>query len=180
MANAVKKPTQSTKAPVVADVQAAPAVVTAAPVAAKVEAKAETNAMTEAFKPFADMQEKMRLGTEQSLSQFRNQYEAFKGKAETATDKLEASMQAAQAGTREFNAKVFDLFRAQANAGLNHVQALFAAKDVAEAVKLQQGFVSSQMEDLKTQSQALADLAKKVTTQVVEPVKDSMVVSFKR
>lgn len=187
MANPVKKPTQTAKASVAAPATpatpvAAPVIEKAAPVVARVEAKAkaETNLVAEAFKPFADMQEKLRMGTEQGLNQFRSQYDAFKGKAETATNKLEASMQAAQAGTREFNAKVFDLFRAQANASLNHVQALFAVKDVAEAVKLQQSFVSAQMEDLKVQSQALADLAKKVTTEMVEPVKDSMVVSFKR
>ncbi len=46
----------------------------------------------------------------------------MKGTAEAATDKLEESMTAAQAGTREFNSKVFELFRAQTTAGFDHLQ----------------------------------------------------------
>ena len=82
--------------------------------------------------------------------------------------------------TREFNMKVLDLFRAQTNAGFAHMQSLFAVKTVADAVKLQQDFAKTQVEALQAQSKEFAESAKKVATDVVEPVKGSMVLPFKR
>jgi len=141
----------------------------------------KTEAVTaDLMKPLADVQEKLRLGTEKGIEQFRSHYATMKGNAEAATDKLEASVAAAHAGTREFNMKVLDLFRAQTNASFAHLQALFGAKTVSDALKLQQDFVKTQVETLQTNSKDLAELAKKVATDVVEPVKDSFVVPFKR
>lgn len=131
-------------------------------------------------KPFADMQEKVRANAEKGIEQLRSHYATLKGNAEAATDKLEESVTAAHAGTREFNMKVLDLFRTQTNAGFEHMQSLFGAKTVADAVKLQQDFAKSQVETLQAHSKHLAEIAKKVATDLVEPVKASMVMSFKR
>ena len=186
-APAPKMPVAAAPAPTVAaPAAAAPALAPAivAPVAAEAAPVVATSVaapvLGEVMKPFTDMQEKVRLNTEQGLDQFRTQYASLKGKAESASDKLEVSIQAAQAGSREFNAKMFDLFRAQTNVGFTHFQALFAAKTVADAMKLQQDFVKSQMDSLQAQSQSFAELATKVANDVVEPVKASMVVSFTR
>ncbi|WP_284178212.1 phasin family protein [Rhabdaerophilum sp. SD176] len=132
------------------------------------------------IKPFADMQENFRAQAEKTIEQMRTQYTTLKGNAEVATGKLEESMTAAQAGTREFNAKVFELFRAQTTAGFDHLQALFGAKTLADAVKLQQDFAKVQVEAIQTSTKSLAELAKKVATDVVEPVKASIVLPFKR
>lgn len=132
------------------------------------------------IKPFADMQETFRAQAEKAIEQIRTQYTTMKGSAEAATDKLEESMTAAQAGTREFNSKVFELVRAQTTAGFDHLQALFNAKTLADAVKLQQDFAKGQVEAIQANTKSLAELAKKVATDVVEPVKASMVLPFKR
>lgn len=132
------------------------------------------------IKPFADMQEKVRANAEKGIEQLRSHYATLKGNAEAATDKLEESVTAAHAGTREFNMKVLDLFRTQTNAGFEHMQSLFGAKTVADAVKLQQDFAKSQVETLQTHSKHLAEIAKKVATDLAEPVKASMVMPFKR
>lgn len=142
--------------------------------------EAVTAATGDLLKPFADMQEKVRANAEQGIEQLRSHYATLKGNAETATDKLEASVAAVHAGTREFNMKVLELFRTQTNVGFEHLQALFGAKSVGDAVKLQQDFAKSQVEKLQAHSQGLAELAKKVATDVVEPVKESMVLPFKR
>jgi phasin len=137
-------------------------------------------AAAELAKPFADMQEKVRANAEKGIEQLRSHYATLKGNAEAATDKLEESVTAAHAGTREFNMKVLDLFRTQTNAGFEHMQSLFGAKTVADAVKLQQDFAKSQVETLQAHSKHLAEIAKKVATDLVEPVKASMVMPFKR
>jgi phasin len=133
-----------------------------------------------AMKPLVEFQEKLRLGAEQSVEQMRTQYAAIKGNAETATDKLEESVAAVHAGTRALNGKVFDLFRSQTNAGFAHLQALFATKNVAEAVKLQQDFVKTQMEALQAQSKEFTELATKLANDCAEPIKGAIVVPFKR
>jgi len=165
-----------------------------APVAAKtIEATAEkvvnqvvsntqaaTAAVGDLMKPFSEMQEKVRANAEKGIEQLRTHYASLKGNAESATDKLEESVAAAHAGTKEFNRKVVDLFRAQTNAGFEHMQSLFSVKTVADALKLQQDFAKTQVEALQAQSKELADIAKKVATDIVEPVKATMVLPFKR
>lgn len=146
----------------------------------KANTEAAVAAAGDMLKPFADLQEKFRAQAEKTIEQVRTQYSSIKGNAEAATDKLEQSLTAAHAGTREFNAKVFELFRAQTTAGFEHMQALFAARTLADAVKLQQDFTKAQVDVMQSNSKALAELAKKVATDVVEPVKASMVLPFKR
>ncbi len=143
-------------------------------------AEAVTATTGDVLKPFADMQEKVRANAEKGIEQLRSQYATLKDTAETTTDKLEASVAAAHAGTREFNLKVLELFRAQTNTGFEHLRALFGAKSVGDAMKLQQDFVKTQAEALQAHSKGLAELAKKVVTNVVEPVKETMVLQFKR
>jgi phasin len=143
------------------------------PVAAMKEAAAE------AMKPFADIQEQVRAKAEKSLETIRTQYATMKTNAELATDKLEESIAAAHAGTREFNTKVFDLFRTNSNAAFDHMQKLFATKSVADAVKLQQDFAKTQFETAQVHSKELAEMAKKLAMDVVEPVKASVVLPFK-
>lgn len=135
---------------------------------------------SEFAKPFADMQEKVRAGTEKGIDQLRTQYAAMKTSAESATDNLELSLAAAHAGTREFNMKMLDLFRANTNAGFEHLQSLFAVKTLPEALKLQQDFAKTQIEALQANSKEVVELAKKVATDVAEPVKASIVLPFKR
>ncbi len=144
---------------------------------------AAANEMLKPFaemKPIVDMQEKFRAQAETTIEKMRTQYTSIKGSAEAATSKLEESMTAAQAGTREFNAKVFELFRMQTTAGFDHLQALFGVKNIAEAMKLQQDFAKGQVETIQANTKSLTELAKKVATDVVEPVKSSIVMPFKQ
>jgi phasin len=134
----------------------------------------------EVLKPLNDMQEQFRAGAEKGLEQFRTHYATIKGNAETATDKLEESIAAVQAGTKEFQAKVVDLFRAQADANFTHLRALFGAKSLPDAIKLQQDFAKAQVETIQSETRNLAELAQKVATDVAEPVKASLTASFSR
>lgn len=164
-----------------APVQAGPAALDVAAKSAEPKAAAATPVAPETLlKPLADFQETMRATTEKSLEQFRSQYASLKGTADTASDKLEESFQAAQAGSRAFNSKLFDLVRSQSDASLKHVQALFAAKTLNDALNLQKSFIETQVEALQAQSKDFAALAQKMASDVVEPVKDSVVVAFKR
>lgn len=132
------------------------------------------------MKPFALIQEQFRASAESSITQMRGQYSAMKDKAENATDKLEESLQAAQSGSKAFGMKMFDLFRIQTNAGLEHFQALFQTRTLADALALQQKFASAQIANLQAQSREFAELAQKVASEISEPVKSSIVVSLRR
>lgn len=145
-----------------------------------VSTKVATATATEFLKPFTDMQEKVRANAEKGLDQLRSHYATLKGNAESVTDKLEESVAAAHAGTRDFNMKVLEVFRAQTNAGFTHLQSLFAAKTIGDAVKLQQDFAKTQVESLQAHTKNLGEIAKKVATDVSEPVKATMVLPFKR
>jgi phasin len=136
--------------------------------------------MSDMLKPFNAVQEQVRANAEKGIEQIRAHYASLKGTAENATDALEESMAAAHAGSRTFNMKVLELFRLQTNAGFAHMQALFTARTVGDAVKLQQDFARTQVEMLQAHAKELSDIAKRVASDVVEPVKESMVLPFKR
>lgn len=161
-----------------------PAAVAAAPVAKVTAPVVETAAspvevVSEMMKPFAQMPEAFRANAEQGIEKARAQYAALKGNAEAFGEKLEESFTAAQSGARVFNGKVLDVFRAQVDAGFAHINALFQVASVSEAIKLQQDYAKAQTEALQAQSKDLADFAKQVGEQVVEPVKTSIVLPFK-
>lgn len=171
----VIKPVAAAAAP--APAVAAPVAPVAAAPAAEVASPVE--AVASLMKPFAQLPETLRANAEQNIEKARTQYAAFKGNAESMTEKFEESFTAAQSGARVFNGKVIDLFRAQVDAGFAHINALFNATTLSDAMKLQQDFAKAQVEALQAQSKDLADYAKQVTEQVVEPVKSSIVLPFK-
>lgn len=157
-----------------------PSAKTAAEISAPALEAALPAAATEFLKPFADMQENVRAGTEKNVEQLRTHYSALKDNAETATGKLEESLAAAHSGTREFNVAALEFVRAQANVGFAHLQALVAVKSIGEAVKLNQDFAKAQFETLHAHSKTVAELAKKVAGDVAEPVKAAMILPFKK
>lgn len=165
-------------APVAAVAVPAAAPVVAAPAAAAPVASPFENA-SEFLKPFTALPETFRANAEQGIETMRTQYAAFKGNAESMSEKLEESLAAAQTGARVFNGKVLDVFRAQVDAGFAHINAMFNVATLSEAMKLQQDFQKAQAEALKAQSQDLADYAKQVAEQVAEPVKSSITLPFK-
>ncbi len=131
------------------------------------------------FVQFRRLPEAFRANAEQGIEKARAQYAAIKGNAESFGEKLEESFTAAQTGARVFNGKVLDVFRAQMDAGFAHLNALFNVASVSEAIKLQQEYTKAQAEALQAQSKDLADFAKQVGEQVVEPVKSSITLPFK-
>lgn len=140
----------------------------------------EAAAVPAAFEPIADIQEKVRASAEKGVEQVKAQYEALKQAAEQATGKIEESFSAAQAGAKSFHLKALELTRANANATFDHVQAMFAAKSVADAVTLQGDFLKKQFEVYAAQAKELSELGQKVLGDAVEPVKAAVVVPFKK
>lgn len=194
MATAKKLPPKATPSAPAAKI-AAPneATFTAAPAATKVapatvkekSASLEASVFSPALnadilKPLNHINEQLRANVEKGIEQFRNQYASLKGNAETATDNLETSLAAAQAGTRAFQTKMLDVFRAQAEANFSHLTTLFSASSLSDAIKIQQDFAKSQVESIQTETRALAELAQKVVNDVSEPVKASLSASFAR
>ncbi len=179
---AVTAPTPAVTAPTPAVTVSTPAVTAPTPaVAAPTPATptpATPVAAVESLLPFGVLPEVLRANAEQGIESLRAQYAAFKGNAAACSGKIEESLTAARSGARVFNGKVLDVFRANIDAGFAHLNALFNVATLSEAIKLQQDFHKQQAETLQAQAQDLADYARQVAGQVVEPVRSSIALPF--
>mgnify|MGYP001193138072 CR=1 FL=1 len=133
--------------------------------------EAVETAVQAAMAPMTQMQEKVRETAEKGMEQARAQYEAVKDAAEKATGKLEESVNAVRTGAMSFNLKALELVRTNTNASFDHLQALFGAKTVQDAMTLQADFVKKQAEAAQAQIQDLAAIGQKLASDAAEPVK---------
>jgi len=137
-------------------------------------------AVQAALGPIHQIQDKVRETTEKGLEQVRAQYEAVKDAAEKATGKIEESVNAVKAGTFDFNMKALDLFRKNANATFDHIEALMGVKSAQDLFTLNSDFLKKQSEVFAGQAKELAALGQKVATDAAEPVKSAMATTFKK
>jgi phasin len=125
------------------------------------------NIASEAPAAFRDIAEK-------SLSQAKDNYEKIRSAAEQATGVLETTYATAAKGASDYNMKMLEAFRANANAAFDFAGQLFAAKTVSDLVELSTSHARKQFETLSAQTRELASLAQKVTTESVEPLKEGI------
>lgn len=176
------KPAVVAKPAIAAKPVVAPKAVEAAPKQApKAAAKAAQGfPVADVLKPVAALQENVRANTEKALTEFRGRYAEVKGFAETATTRLEDSMKAAQSGSREFGAALFEIVKAQTHANLDHAKTLAGAKTLPDLMKAQQQFVLSQFQSAQTRTKDVAELAGKIATNVTSPLRASFELMLRR
>ena len=137
-------------------------------------------AVQAALGPINSIQDKVRETTEKGMEQVRAQYEAVKEAAEKATGKIEESVNAVKACTLDFNIKALDLFRKNANATFDHVEALLGVKSPQDLFNLNSEFLKKQTEVFAGQAKELAALGQKVATEAAEPVKSAIEAQFNK
>lgn len=137
-------------------------------------------AVQAALGPINSIQDKVRETTEKGMEQVRAQYEAVKEAAEKATGKIEESVNAVKTGTIDFNMKALDLFRKNANATFDHVEALMGVKSAQDLFNLNSEFLKKQTEVFAGQAKELAALGQKVATEAAEPVKSALEAQFNK
>jgi phasin len=108
---------------------------------------------------------------EKSLAQAKQSYERVKAAAEEASELIETTCTTAVRGVSEYNLKLIDTMRANANAGFDFARDLWAVKSPSEAVELSSAHARRSFEQLSAQSKELASLAQKVSNDTVEPIK---------
>lgn len=115
--------------------------------------------------------EAVRALVEQGLVRSQESYEQAKGALEEAVEVLEKTLDEVGHGTVAMNRKVIDCARANLNSGLDLANDLASARNVAEVIELQVGFMRRQFESLTAQAEEIRALATKVASDSAEPLK---------
>ena len=117
---------------------------------------------------------------EKSVTQAKDNWEKMKAATEEASDLIEDSYATASKGAADYGLKVIEASRANTNSAFDFATQLFAVKSLAEAVELSTAHMRKQFETISAQSKELTALAQKVTTETVEPIKESVTSAFKK
>jgi len=131
-----------------------------------------TDQFSASITPF-EVPEQMRAFSEKGISQARDYYAKFKDAAETHSGTMEAVFTNASQGASEYTAKLMAFFKANTTSTLDFAQELFGVKTPAEATELWTSHSRKSFETFSAQAKELAELAQKVATEVVEPIKTS-------
>jgi phasin len=117
---------------------------------------------------------------EKGLAQAKESYEKVKAAAEEATDVLEDTYATAAKGAADYNLKVIEAARTNANALFDHARELIDAKSASEFVELSTAYARKQFEAVTAQTKELATLAQKVATDTAEPIKTGVSKAFQK
>lgn len=124
--------------------------------------------------PVREMQENVRRATEKTVEDTRAAYERARLVAEETTTSLEKSYAAAARGVVEFNTRVVDALRANADANFDFARSLFSCKSASEAISLNSEHARKQFEAMSFQARDLATLVQKVADETFEPIKATL------
>ena len=128
--------------------------------------------------PF-EVPEQVRAFAEKGVSQARDSYAKFKDAAEAHNSTVEAVFTSASKGAAEYSAKLMDIFKANTGATLDLAQSLVGVKSPTEAVELLTSHAKQQFETFTANARELTELAQKVATETVEPIKTGATKIFK-
>ncbi|MBS0531731.1 MAG: phasin [Proteobacteria bacterium] len=113
----------------------------------------------------------MRAFAEKGVSQARDNYAKFKEAAQSGNGTIEAVFGAASKGAHAYSAKVLDFFQANTNASFDFMQELVGVKTLSHATEVWSTHARKQVETFSAQAKELAELAQKIATETVEPIK---------
>jgi len=128
--------------------------------------------------PF-EVPEQVRAFAEKGVSQARDSYAKFKDVAEAHNTTVEAVFSSASKGVAEYSAKLMDILKANTGATLDLAQSLVGVKSPTEAVELWTSHARQQFETFTANARELTELAQKVATETVEPIKTGASKIFK-
>jgi phasin len=102
----------------------------------------------------------------------------LKSAAGEAASAIESSYATVKNGAIEFNTKAVEAFKATAEANFEFVKSVIGAKTPSEYVTLHSEFARKQFEALQTQTKSFGELAQKIATDSVEPIKAQVAKTF--
>ena len=117
---------------------------------------------------------------EKSVAQAKDTYEKVKAATEEATDLIEDTYTTAVKGTVDYNLKVIEAARANANAAFDFASQLAGVKSLSEVLELTTAHARKQFEAVTEQTKDLAAAAQKLATDTAEPIKTGVTKAFKK
>jgi phasin len=115
---------------------------------------------------------------DKGIAQARDTYEKTKVAAEEATGLLKDTYTTAAKGATDYNLKIIENARTNTNAAFDYAHELMGVKSLSEFVELSTAHAHKQFEVISAQTKELTELAQKVTTQIVEPLKTGVTKAF--
>jgi phasin len=117
---------------------------------------------------------------EKGVSQAKDNWEKMKAASEEATDLLEDSYTSAAKGAMDYNRKVVEIARSNANAAFDFATELLAVKSISEVVELTTAHARKQFDAYSAQAKELTAVAQKVATEATEPLKTGFSSAFRK
>lgn len=133
-------------------------------------APARVEAPTPSFSAdVSETPEAVRASAEKTIAQFRDAYAQTRQTFEEATAAVEASLEQANRGSAELNAKVMELAQRNVNAGLDLARKLASVRSQTEAMELQAGFMREQFDAMQSQAEEMQQLGARIATEASQP-----------
>jgi phasin len=110
--------------------------------------------------------ENVRQAAETTIAQAKQAVDQYLHQVTSLQEKVESSVQAAQAGARDMKQNVLAAAEANINATFDFAQQLVHAKDPQEVVALQQKFVQQQIERMNAQMQEIGGAVRRTAADV--------------
>ena len=153
---------------------------------AKLKAKAAAAPVVPLFElpkfemPKMEVPAAFREAAEKSVAHAKDTYEKVKAATEEATDLLEDTYTTAMKGSVDYNLKLIEAARANANATFDFASELIGVKSLAEVVELSTAHARKQFEAFTQQAKDLTAAAQKLATDTSEPLKTGVSKAFKK
>lgn len=117
---------------------------------------------------------------EKGVTQAKDNWEKLKAATEEATDRLEDSYAKASKGATDYSMMLIDASRTNTNAAFDFAASLMTVKSLAEVIELSTAHARKQFDAVSGQAKELTSFVQKVTSETVEPLKDSVASAFKK
>ncbi len=111
---------------------------------------------------------------EKGVSQAKETYEKLRSAAEEATDVLEQSYANASKGVSDYNLKLIEAARENANAAFDFAAQIVTVKSLSDVLELSSRHTRRQYEAVAAQTKELAAIAQKTALETSEPLKETL------
>lgn len=123
--------------------------------------------------------DQIRTFAEKGVEQSKEAYAKMKNGTEEAKKVMESTYETAKTASSDLSLKSVAAFRANAEAGFSHLEALIGAKSLSEVVELQTAFLRKQVEMTVEQTKDFQTAASRAAEDVAKPLKTAFDKTFK-
>jgi phasin len=127
--------------------------------------------MAEEMRDRFEVPRELRSVAEASVEQARKAFERLLETTQATAGALEERGETVRAGARDIGAKAIGYAEQNVQASLDHAQSLVHARDLGELMRLQSGFIRTQMSNLAEQAKEMGHVVSRAAADVARPKK---------